>query len=28
MYHFGINHVDRVYKSGVLAVENKQVVYK
>lgn len=27
MYHFGINHVDRVYKEGTLVVENKQVIY-
>lgn len=28
MYHFGVNHVDKVYKEGVLVVENKQVIYK
>lgn len=27
MYHFGINHIDRVYKEGRLVVKNKQVVY-
>ena len=27
MYHFGINHIDRVYKEGKLVVNNKQVVY-
>lgn len=27
MYHFGINHVDRVYKKGSLVVNNKQVIY-
>lgn len=27
MYHFGVNHVDRVYKEGTLVVENKQVIY-
>ena len=27
MYHFGINHIDRVYKEGKLVVENKHVVY-
>ena len=27
MYHFGINHIDRVYKEGRLVVSNKQVVY-
>ncbi|MEG0854991.1 MAG: imidazolonepropionase [Terrisporobacter sp.] len=27
MYHFGINHIDRVYKEGRLVVNNKQVVY-
>lgn len=27
MYHFGINHIDRVYKKGKLVVENKHVVY-
>ncbi len=27
MYHFGINHIDRVYKNGVLVVDNKHVVY-
>ncbi len=27
MYHFGVNHVDKVYKEGVLVVENKQVIY-
>ena len=25
MYHFGINHIDRVYKEGKLVVENKHV---
>lgn len=28
MYHFGINHVDRVYKEGVLVVNNKRVSYE
>lgn len=27
MYHFGINHIDRVYKDGRLVVKNKHVVY-
>ncbi|OPJ56506.1 imidazolonepropionase [Alkalithermobacter paradoxus] len=27
IYHFGINHVDRVYKEGKLVVENGNVVY-
>lgn len=27
MYHFGINHTDRVYKEGKLVVENKHVIY-
>lgn len=27
MYHFGINHIDRVYKEGRLVVKNKHVVY-
>lgn len=27
MYHFGINHIDRVYKDGRLVVNNKHVVY-
>ena len=27
MYHFGINHIDRVYKEGKLVVKNKHVVY-
>lgn len=27
MYHFGINHIDRVYKEGKLVVDNKHVVY-
>lgn len=27
MYHFGINHVDRVYKRGKLVVDNKQAIY-
>ena len=27
MYHFGINHIDRVYKEGQLVVDNKQVIY-
>ena len=27
MYHFGINHIDRVYKKGKLVVDNKHVVY-
>lgn len=27
MYHFGINHIDKVYKDGVLVVNNKHVVY-
>ena len=27
MYHFGINHIDRVYKEGKLVVENKHVSY-
>lgn len=27
MYHFGINHVDRVYKDGVLVVNNKHISY-
>ena len=27
MYHFGINHIDRVYKEGKLVVENKHVYY-
>ncbi|MGL6107671.1 imidazolonepropionase [Romboutsia sp.] len=26
MYHFGINHVDRVYKNGVLVVDDKKVI--
>lgn len=28
MYHFGINHIDRVYKEGKLVVENKQIIYE
>lgn len=28
MYHFGINHVDRVYKNGTLVVNNKRVSYE
>lgn len=27
MYHFGINHTDRVFKNGKLVVDNKRVVY-
>lgn len=27
MYHFGINHIDRVYKEGRLVVKNKHVIY-
>ncbi|MGL4911342.1 MAG: imidazolonepropionase [Romboutsia sp.] len=27
MYHFGINHVHKVYKDGVLVVDNKRVIY-
>ena len=27
MYHFGINHIERVYKSGRLVVDSKHVVY-
>ena len=27
MYHFGINHIDRVYKEGKLVVNNKHIVY-
>ena len=27
MYHFGINHIDRVYKDGRLVVKNKHVIY-
>ncbi|WP_018591592.1 imidazolonepropionase [Terrisporobacter glycolicus] len=27
MYHFGINHIDRVYKEGKLVVKSKHVVY-
>lgn len=27
MYHFGINHIDRVYKKGKLVVKNKHVIY-
>ena len=27
LYHFGINHIDRVYKEGKLVVENKHVSY-
>lgn len=27
MYHFGINHVDRVYKGGKLVVKDKHVCY-
>lgn len=27
MYHFGINHIDRVYKEGKLVVKNKHVSY-
>lgn len=27
MYHFGINHVNRVYKKGNLVVDNKSVIY-
>ena len=27
MYHFGINHIGRVYKDGRLVVKNKHVVY-
>lgn len=26
MYHFGINHVDRVYKDGLLVVRDKKVI--
>ena len=25
MYHFGINHIDRVYKNGKLVVKNKSI---
>lgn len=28
MYHFGINHVHRVYKNGTLVVDNKHVSYE
>lgn len=27
MYHFGINHIDRVYKEGKLVVKDKHVIY-
>lgn len=27
MYHFGINHVYRVYKEGIMVVDNKSVIY-
>lgn len=27
MYHFGINHIDRVYKEGRLVVKNKHISY-
>ncbi|WP_042275796.1 imidazolonepropionase [[Clostridium] dakarense] len=27
MYHFGINHVNKVYKEGTLVVDNKGVIY-
>ncbi|RDY23385.1 imidazolonepropionase [Romboutsia maritimum] len=27
MYHFGINHIERVYKEGKLVVDNKQIIY-
>ncbi len=27
MYHFGVNHVEKVYKEGILVVEDKQVIY-
>lgn len=27
MYHFGINHVNQVYKNGILVVDNKHVIY-
>lgn len=27
MYHFGINHIDRVYKEGKLVVKNKHIAY-
>ncbi|MEG0844230.1 MAG: imidazolonepropionase [Romboutsia sp.] len=27
MYHFGINHVNKVYKNGVLVVDNKKAIY-
>ena len=27
MYHFGINHVDRVYKNGLLVVKDKKINY-
>ncbi len=27
MYHFGINHIDRVYKEGKLVVKNKHITY-
>ena len=27
MYHFGINHIERVYKEGRLVVKNKHVIY-
>lgn len=26
MYHFGINHVEKVYKNGVLVVDNKKIL--
>lgn len=26
MYHFGINHVEKVYKGGVLVVDNKKIL--
>lgn len=28
MYHFGINHTEKVFKNGELVVENKHLVYK
>ena len=28
MYHFGINHIDKVYKNGKLVVNNKQIIYE
>lgn len=27
MYHFGINHVNQVYKNGMLVVDNKHIIY-